>query len=327
MTTLSNKRVLPWNEKTSPLMLAPMQGLTNRAMRRVLIDWVRPDTVFTEFVRVSSVARKRIVNSDRVEAGATYGDVPLVVQLVGNSADGLVRAAQEVAASGARHLNLNMGCPYGRMTTGETGGAMLKSPEKLPEILAGLRETFDGTFSVKLRAGFDDPRQVFNVLPMFEAAGVDFLVLHPRLVTQKYSGQADHAITAEVVSSTALPVVANGDIFSAEIGWQVLEQTGAAGLMLGRGAFNDPLLFERLRRRCGPSPSGDEKRALLGELLIRISGPYRELFCGDVQVLSRLKGVLATIEDGELVGLAKEMKRIRKLDAFLQRAVIASRDR
>jgi tRNA-dihydrouridine synthase len=220
-----------------------------------------------------------------------------------------------------------MGCPYGRMTTGETGGAMLKSPDKLPEILARLRETFAGTFSVKLRAGFDDWRQVFTVLPMFEAAGVDFLVLHPRLVTQKYSGRADHAITAEVVRSTALPVIANGDIFTAEIGWRLLEETGCAGLMLGRGVFNDPLLFERLRRRCEPSPSGDEKRALLGELLTRISTPYKELFCGDAQALSRLKGVLATIEDEALVGLAKELKRIKKLDAFLQRAASASRER
>ncbi|PLX76491.1 MAG: dihydrouridine synthase, partial [Desulfuromonas sp.] len=112
-------------------MLAPMQGLTNRAMRKVLIDWVRPDTVFTEFVRVSSVSRKRIARSDRIEAGAEHGDVPLVVQLVGHDAAGLIRAAREVRQQGAQHLNLNMGCPYGRMTTGQTGGAMLKSPEKL----------------------------------------------------------------------------------------------------------------------------------------------------------------------------------------------------
>ena len=237
------KRGLPWAEKVTPLMLAPMQGLTNRAMRRVLIDWVRPDTVFTEFVQVSSVSRKRIANSDKVEAAAEYGNVPLVVQLIGHSAEGLVRAAQEVAGVGAKHINLNMGCPYGRMTTGQTGGTMLKSPEKLPEILAGLRECFAGTFSVKLRAGFDDPRQVFPVLPMFEAAGVDFLILHPRIVTQKYSGAADHSITAEVVQSTALPVIANGDIFTAEYGFKVLEQTNAAGLMLGRGVISDPLLL------------------------------------------------------------------------------------
>ncbi|NIQ98040.1 MAG: tRNA-dihydrouridine synthase family protein [Desulfuromonadales bacterium] len=297
-------------------MLAPMQGLTNRAMRQVLIDWVRPDTVFTEFVRVSSVSRKRIANSDRVEAGATYGDVPLVVQLVGHDAAGLVRAAEEVARQGAQHLNLNMGCPYGRMTTGQTGGAMLKAPERLPEILAGLRETFSGTLSVKLRAGYDDPRQAFAVLPMFEAADVDFLVLHPRIVTQKYSGRADHAITAEMVKATALPIIANGDIFTAEQGLRVLEQTGAAGLMLGRGAIVDPLLFERLRSGIGVGVSRDEKVRSLAMLLQKLLPGYVDLFSGEAQVLAKLKGVLASVEDADLVGLAARMKRIKSLAAF-----------
>lgn len=310
------KKELPWDENSIPLMLAPMQGLTNRAMRKVLIDWVKPDTVFTEFVRVSSVSRKRIANSDKIEAAATHSEVPLVVQLVGHDVSGMVRAAEEVSSLGVRHLNLNMGCPYGRMTTGQTGGAMLKSPEKLPEILAGLRQCFSGTFSVKLRAGFDDPREVFKVLPMFEEAGVDFLILHPRLVTQEYSGQADHTITAEVVQSTSLPVIANGDVFTAAGGWQVLQKTGAAGLMLGRGAIADPLLFERLRKRATAEPSGAEKEKMLGQLLQRLLRPYQEMYCGDTQVMAKLKGVLAAIEDEDIIELASRMKRIRSLAEF-----------
>lgn len=318
-------RKLPWDENVTPIMLAPMQGLTNRAMRRILIDWVQPDTVFTEFVRVSAVSRKRIARSDRVEAGSVYGDVPLVVQLVGHDVDGLVRAAHEVAAAGAQHLNLNMGCPYGRMTTGQTGGAMLKSPEKLPDILAGLRENFAGTLSVKLRAGYDNPRQVFDVLPMFEEAGVDFLILHPRIVTQKYSGRADHGVTSEVVRSTALPVIANGDIFTAEDGWHILEQTGAAGLMLGRGVFSDPLLFERLRKKEKTVPTAEEKIRLLGQLLQRLAAPYREMFCGEAQILARLKGTLTAIEDEDLLDAARQWKRIKSLDRFLRQVDSASR--
>ncbi len=242
--------------------------------------------------------------------------MPLVVQLVGHDAAGLVRAAEEVARQGAQHLNLNMGCPYGRMTTGQTGGAMLKAPERLPEILAGLRETFSGTLSVKLRAGYDDPRQAFAVLPMFEAADVDFLVLHPRIVTQKYSGRADHAITAEMVKATALPIIANGDIFTAEQGLRVLEQTGAAGLMLGRGAIVDPLLFERLRSGIGVGVSRDEKVRSLAMLLQKLLPGYVDLFSGEAQVLAKLKGVLASVEDADLVGLAARMKRIKSLAAF-----------
>ena len=105
-------------------MLAPLQGLTNHAMRALFIEWVRPDVVFTEFMRVSTISRKRLAPRDINEATITTGDVPLVAQLVGNRKDALVAAAANAEAAGVKHINLNMGCPYGRMTTGATGGAM-----------------------------------------------------------------------------------------------------------------------------------------------------------------------------------------------------------
>ena len=74
---------LPWQADSKPLMLAPLQGLTNQAMRALFVDWVRPDTVFTEFLRVSNVSRKRLARNDLTEAGSATGGVPLVAQLVG----------------------------------------------------------------------------------------------------------------------------------------------------------------------------------------------------------------------------------------------------
>ena len=116
-------------------------------------------------------------------------------------------------------------------------------------MIPALRDAVAGTFSVKMRAGYDDPQQVFSLLPLFESAGVDFLILHPRTVVQEYAGLADHGITAGVVAATRLPVIANGDIRTVADGQRVLRLTGAAGLMLGRGAIADPLLFQRLRGR------------------------------------------------------------------------------
>ena len=103
-------------------------------------------------------------------------------------------AAQE---AGAVHLNLNIGCPYGRMTSGFTGGAMLRRPADLGEVIPALREAVKGTFSVKIRAGYDDPEQVLSLLPLFESAGVDFLVIHPRTVVQEYEGSADHGLVVK----------------------------------------------------------------------------------------------------------------------------------
>ncbi len=309
---------LPWDSRTTPLMLAPMQGLTNRALRALFVDWVRPDVVFTEFIRVTAGTRRGLKPTDRKEAGARTGGVPLVVQLIGRDAETLVPAALAAQEAGAEHLNLNMGCPFGRMTPGSAGGGMLKTPENLPDILARLRRVIRGSFSVKLRAGYENPEQVFALLPVFEEAGVDFLILHPRTVVQKYAGKADHAITARVVAATGLPVIANGDLDSVASARRVAGSTGVAGLMLGRAAIADPLLFQRIRGQASAEPSTaerqDELRRYLGELLER----YRELFCGDVQVLRKLKETLAFTGDPRLATTVTGLRRAKTLAEFAE---------
>jgi len=309
--------VLPWTPGHTPLILAPMQGLTNRALRSLFIEWVRPDVVFTEFMRINSVApQQRLTASDLKEASATEGDVPLVVQLFGHGSEALVTAARAAQEAGARHLNLNMGCPYGRMTTGLTGGGMLRCPEELAKVIPALRRVVSGTFSIKLRAGYDNPRQIFDLLPLFETAGVDFLVLHPRTVVQEYNGHADHGITAEVVRQTRLPVIANGDIRSAATGLCVLQESGAAGLMLGRGAIADPLLFERLRGKAVPEPDRAEQAVVIRRYLSDVLARYSELFCGEAQILGKVKDILTTIKDPVFEKSFKQLKKARNIRAF-----------
>lgn len=308
---------LPWQPETPPLMLAPMQGLTNRALRAHFITRVRPDVIFTEFMRVNPVAAvERLSGSDLREIAAAEEGVPLVVQLVGHGREALVSAARSAREAGAVHLNLNMGCPYGRMSSGLTGGGMLRCPADLAEIIPALREAVSGSFSVKLRAGYEDPDQIFSLLPLFESGGVDFLVLHPRTVVQKYAGAADHAVTARVVRETRLPVIANGDIWSVADGRRVLEETGAAGLMLARGAITDPLLFERLRGRANPAPGTEERRIELGRYLREMLTRYRELFCGDIQILSKLKAIICHVDDPDLAKTIKALRRAKSLRAF-----------
>lgn len=312
-----NLRTLPWKEGTRPLMLAPLQGLTNRAMRALFIDWVHPDVVFTEFMRVSNVSRKCLARNDLKEIVSTAGDVPLVVQLVGNGCKSLVAAARNAEAAGARHINLNMGCPYGRMTTGATGGAMLQHPALLAEVIPALRLAISGTFSIKLRTGYDDPEQIFSLLPLFARAEVDFLVLHPRTVAQRYAGSADHSITGRVVRKTSLPVIANGDIRTAAEGLRILEETGAAGLMLGRGAIADPLLFERLRNRDTKEPTEIEMADMLQRYLKELLARYSKLFCGERQILDKTKNVVAFIDDPNFEKQISKMKRAKSIVALM----------
>ena len=311
--TEDNLRTLPWHKGEKPLMLAPLQGLTNRALRALFIDWVRPDVVFTEFMRVSNVSRNRLKRNDLKEASSTTGNIPLVAQLVGNHVEALVAAARNAEAVGAQHINLNMGCPYGRTTSGATGGAMLKSPELLAEIIPALRTAIFGTFSIKLRAGYNDPEQIFTLLPLFEKANVDFLIIHPRTVAQKYAGSADHSITGRIVRETEIPIIANGDIRTVSEGLRILEETGAAGLMLGRGAITDPLLFERLRSRSTREPTETEMTIMLRRYLRDLLSRYRELFCGERQILDKVKNVLSFVEIPALSGQITQMKRVNNL--------------
>ncbi len=317
---------LPWQRGIRPLMLAPMQGLSNRAMRSLLIEWVRPDVVFTEFMRISNVSRKRLSRNDLREAGSTSGNVPLVVQLVGNETGALVTAARAAAAAGAQHINLNLGCPYGRMTSGATGGALLQHPEILAEIVPALRQAISGSFSIKMRAGYDNPQQIFSLLPLFEEHALDFLVLHPRTVVQKYDGVADHRLTQRVVANCSLPVIANGDIKTTAQGLQILQETGAAGLMLGRGALSDPLLFTRLREQQRQPPTEVEIKAMIRFFLENLLERYTEMFSGERQVLDKMKNVLCFIDRSELSRPIGRLKRTRSLVAFREQIALLGKE-
>lgn len=310
---------LPWPNDTTPLMLAPMQGLTNQALRGLFASWVQPDTLFTEFMRVAPGATtKRLSAVDLREMAATEQGIPLVVQLIGHGTEALVSAARIAQDAGAAHINLNLGCPFGRMTTGLTGGGILQRPELLQELVPALRDVISGSFSIKLRAGYDDPQQIFSLLPLFETAQVNFLVLHPRTVLQEYQGLADHAITAGVVRRTSLPVIANGDIRTVESGRRLLEQTGAAGLMLGRGAIADPLLFQRLRNADLAAPSRTEKAAMLRRYLSELLSNYQQLFCGEQQILGKVKTVFACMDDPDFSKQLKVLRKARTIHQFTE---------
>jgi len=310
-------RTLPWPDSITPLMLAPMQGLTNQALRSLFATWVQPDTLFTEFMRVApGTTTKRLSAVDLREMAAEEQGVPLVVQLIGHGTEALVTAARIAQEAGAAHINLNLGCPFGRMTTGLTGGGILQRPELLQELVPALRSVISGSFSIKLRAGYDNPQQIFSLLPLFETSRVDFVVLHPRTVLQEYQGTADHAITARVVHATNLPVIANGDVRTVADGLRVLELTGAAGLMLGRGAIADPLLFQRIRGQAAAEPDRAERAALLRRYLTDLLHRYSQLFCGEQQILGKVKAVLAFMNDDAFSKQYKALRKARTIQQF-----------
>ncbi len=310
--------ILPWKTESSPLMLAPMQGLTNRGLRRLFIDLVRPDVVFTEFIQVRKAGPKVISASDHLEVQDRADTVSLVVQLIGDDRVSLPAAAERVQELGAAHVNINLGCPYGRMGKKGAGGALLQQPAELEKILRALRPVVGGSLSLKVRTGFTDPEELYPLLPLFEDYGIDFLIVHARTVAQRYSGSADHRVTAEVVRRTVLPVIANGDICTAAEGLRVLEESGAAGLMLGRGAIGDPYLFKRLRGSYPAVSTPPERCRELYGYLRELVQRYQNIFCGEQQVLAKVKEVLAYISDAELARTVRQLRKAKTVKLFLQ---------
>lgn len=312
---------LPWSEGSTPLMLAPMQGLTNDALRACYMERYQPDVVFTEFVRVHTQSRKRIARAELTEITAHSSDTPLVVQLIGNNDLALAEAAKQIQDAGCHHLNLNLGCPYGRMTTGATGGELLNEPKKLAELLIALRRSIWGSFSIKCRAGYSDPQQLFELLPVYQDSGIDYLILHPRTVMQQYSGWADHDLTAEAASRTNLPIIANGDINSAATGQRLLQETEVVGLMLGRGALADPWLFQRIRGKLPGEVDETQRRSDLFELLSDLLPRYLVKFCGERQALMKLKDLLNFIPDDCLqrdIGKLKRATTVARFSTLLE---------
>lgn len=307
---------LPWRPDTKPLMLAPMQGLSNRNLRSLFIDWVRPDVVFSEFIRVAGGKRSTLRPAQLQDLAPHQGGVPLIAQLIGRQPELLAEAAQVLQNSGVSHINLNLGCPFGRTTSSAIGGELLSQPEQIPPLLDALRKVVTGSFSVKLRAGYDQPRQIFELLPLMEASGVDFLVLHPRTVVQQYRGHADHSITAEAVQHTRLPIIANGDITTAAQGQQLLKNTEVAGLMLGRGALADPLLFSRLRDKAPAVPTPEELQQNCKHLLQELLPRYKQRYCGKAQVLAKLQSLLPYLHSNGSERVLDQLKGAKTLDAF-----------
>jgi tRNA-dihydrouridine synthase len=277
---------------------------------------VHPDVLFTEFVRVSARGQALISKSDLIEATSFAPGIPLVVQVIGCLDEGVIEATRLLVENGVEHINVNMGCPFGRMNSVLAGGGMFKYPDTIEPMLSQMRTLVPGSLSVKTRTGLDDERELLSLLPAFENAGIDFLVVHSRTVRQKYKGQANHDLTREIVASTRLPVIANGDITNPQKAAQVLEHTQAAGLMLGRAAIADPRLFERIRGS-EPIPADDlSHKKQLEKHLRALLEEYENLFCGDAQVLSKMKETLVHVKQPAVARWAKKLLKRRTLAEF-----------
>lgn len=228
------------------LALAPMQDVTDLPFWRLMAGYGGADVYYTEYFRVHPTSNldKHILRS--ITENPTGR--PVVAQMIGNDIPSLVRSARELQRYPIAAVDLNLGCPAPVVYRKCAGGGLLREPRRVDAILGALREAIAGPFTVKTRLGFDSPQVFDELLPIFAKHSLDLLTVHGRTVHEMYRSEVHYDFIARAVEAVPCPVLANGNVYSTGKAHEVLQGTGARGLMIGRGAIRNPWLFHQIRQ-------------------------------------------------------------------------------
>ncbi len=247
------------------LMLAPMAGVTDNTFRLLCKKFGAEYTV-SEMVCAKAMCYEQRAKKKSTEISATAllaytyeAEMPMAVQIFGSEPDFMAEAAkmiQDCAYRGCRSsiapaaIDINMGCPVRKITANGEGSALMRNTALAASIVSAVKNSVDIPVTVKIRAGWDS--QSVNA-PEFakalEFAGADLICVHARTKEQLYSPGIDLSVIEKVKCSVNIPVIGNGDIYSAEDALEMMDKTGCDGVMIGRGAEGNPWIFSELMAR------------------------------------------------------------------------------
>lgn len=234
------------------LALAPMQDVTDGAFWSLMHRYGGADVYWTEYFRVHAVSRPEKWILESIEHNSTGR--PVIAQMIGNDVPSLVRTAKELQQLPVAAIDLNLGCPAPIVYKKCAGGGLLREPHRIDSILGALREAVTIKFTVKTRVGFASPAEFDALLPIFAKHALDLLTVHARTVAQMYRLPVHYDLIRQASESMKCPVCANGHVYSAAQALDVLKQTKARGLMIGRGVIRSPWLFNQIRRQWRGEP-------------------------------------------------------------------------
>lgn len=224
--------------------LAPLAGYSDLPFR-ILCRENGCHVAVTEMVSAKGLIYNSPGTRELLQTNAS--DSPLVVQLFGSEEYFLLKALEQLQKDGYRYFDLNCGCSVRKVTKTGSGAALLKDPQLLLNIATSMIQKAEpGCMGFKIRLGWSHDNAIFLKLAQaLEQLGAGWLALHPRYATQGFSGNADWTHLTALKNSVSIPVIASGDLFSAEDAIACVRQTGVDGVMFARGALNDPRIFVR----------------------------------------------------------------------------------
>jgi tRNA-dihydrouridine synthase B len=258
-------------ELNGSVVLAPMAGVTDFAFRRLC------RSCGAALTTTEMVSARALVYNDSRSRSLLYmpeDETPAAVQIFGHEPEIMADAARiALEISHAAILDINMGCPVGKIVKSGDGSALMKTPELAGKIIEAVCKSVPVPVTVKFRKGWDNGSvNAVEFAEICEQAGASALTVHGRTRAQLYSGRADREIIREVKKAVSIPVTANGDIFSGEDAVKMMQSTGCDMVMIGRGCFGDPWLFAR----ADAAIRGEEEPAL-PPLNVRMDAAVRQI--------------------------------------------------
>jgi tRNA-dihydrouridine synthase B len=224
----------------NPVILAPMAGVTDLVYRKICKEMGSALSV-TEMISGKGLMytqKESIRIADINETGL------VAIQLFGSEFEPMIRATEIINQIKPHFLDLNMGCPAVKIVKNSEGSALMLQPERASELMQTLVKHAEMPVTVKIRLGWDEKNKNFlEIAKRAEQAGISAVTLHARTRDQFYAGQADWQAIKELKEKISIPVIGNGDIWHAEDALRMMQQTGADGVMIGRGALGNPWLI------------------------------------------------------------------------------------